>query len=1295
MTTQGIQWASPTWFDANNTIAISQPVPVHWLVAKLQSATTTPSNATPPPAATVAVGGVEVTAQQITDAILALKAHESPTQVKPTLKKIGHPLAHADLNAIRDQEVKADPSLIGPGSKKKAVLRALHRYHTGLLTPIPVPPPTTIPPPPQAAPVDALNPGEQHDPPPGDGTVHLDEHGHAVNHHREAAYHTRSSHPAPRCTAIAEAFGTGPDGTLVVGRCLRLDEDQHLDEEQQHAWVTAFLRGDLKACYDIEATTGDVHPDHPGGPGHDTTHLVTWQAAVPGETPAGVKVPGNWSAPALSYRPPQEADAYLEAAHMKYPTGLSPSARSAWVRHHILGDTEIVDGLSRGAKTYHDRVLAKGFPTHDKPDPEYPTSSADPADHTATPIDYWPVDALYAYTAAHHLPVTRDTYTAHLDVARTHQLTDFTDQVRAAVSPTYTFTAAPDTTPLPGYHRKHLLHDQHHGAWLFKPAPDPDHVFRPETEHEAHLFARRCGYRTADSQLTTHDGQYGQAQRILPVARDLTGVDVTTLTVDQQIDIAREHLLDWALDNDDCHPANIVELTDATIVGIDKGRAWRYFGGWPGLTADRHADTNCALTYTRLYDAIAEHRIDQPTTDQIYRAVHARALRMQRIPDADVAAHVARAVAHRPHYRPSSYQRVVAEAPTTAAELVTAATARKNRLAADITDLWTRVYTRAGWTPPDLHNQLGENNDGARLYSGLLDPDLPAAVQRTKSHGTPTFVAGRDIDDAHLLLWRERHHQGHWLYRGETTLAAPAATRAQAWYRERLRTDGPTVDAAVNHFFARELQRYAYHATETGLHIAVSRLRVLRQHVERSLATYTNLNPQPVNAVMCEHYLERIDFLIADIEHGDFGDTHPEVLSVRGYIPPATAPTEPVTEPWVVLQPSRRPAASLDQHPTLADDGELHLIDAALTNQIGYDTGHSGNSYWTHLPTGELVEFRPHGRTGVPRATWGMLRFTLNPDLPLTDSLTHINDHFTAIGTPLHPATHTDLELFYWRHLYAIMRDRADSAPTTGDYQPVHRRHTLVRVSELRGPDHELTAWHAAFAVLTGRTQLDDWVTAGGHLPRLLHLDLHRPDQHCGRPHWERFDVPATTWSKVPMPGCVYNSGPTPVITTGAAYSTEARIRALAIWKTGMSSASDQTHGSSNYIFLRLNREERPSATLLFSPRVLARTSTYGFNNDTYGRLDRRHAEAYFAFAKATSHTGESNECMVKHALSLLDDVEIMVVADDDDKTQIVTDLAALGITHIRGVAVQHRILTGGTDVPRRRALATVLRQAT
>lgn len=1236
----------------------------------------------------VTVGGVQLDAGQVTQAIDILTSATSGT-VMSVLKEHDHPLVDADFwdiyinntPTIDGQHASSaddgtycatEPTVVGV--KKNSVLTALYNADA-LFNPQP-PQPTKIPAPPTAAPVQPTTPpGYQPPPPPGTGVVTFDEHGYAVNHHRDVYFKHSVGSFRQRIAAIAVAFG--PPGAPVVGHHV-----EDLVDCDQDRWLKAWTTGDLHACHELEAKVCTPHPAHPGAPGHEGTHRVRWQAEMEGEIPAGVRIPGAWRSPSVTPHP-GEVEAYMIAAGMAHRRGIMSTGRHDWVKAHMRGQTRTVDRLSRTAKKHLDLCAAQQswFMPYNDVEPVTPHGSDNPDDYTALPIECWPVSAVYTYTARHDLPVAHDTYTAHLDAAQVHQSTLLCQHVVDAIDPHYQLTAAPDdATALGGYHRKHVLVDQHTRRWLFKPAPDPEHTFRVDTEHEAHRLAQTFGYRTADSRLHTHDGLYGQAQRMLPVTRDLTGVDLTTLSTDQLTDIAREHLLDWALDNDDCHRQNIVELHDGTIVGIDKGRAWRYFGAWPGLTGDHHADTNCALVYTALYDAIAAHAIDQDRVDQIYRAVHARAMRMQRVPDDVVAQHVTRAVAHRPHFRPSSYQRTTAAAPTNAQELITAAIARKNQLVPDMTTLWAAVYQRAGWTPPDVSALLGENNDGARLYAGLLDPDLPAAVTRTKSYGTPTFVAGRDIDDAHVLLWRERETDGTVLYRGETRLNGTAAKalahRCGAGLNTAMHED--LLDTSAH--LAAGLYRYANRAmTDGGFYVT--------DYLTGMLAS-----AKKTGGPMGDFYAERLTDLLHHIKTNTLTQEHPAVRGPQLYLPPPPTPGD--TTRIDVTHISRR-AASTTCVPKLDDDGELRLHDTTLITVGGLEGGHTGNGYLITLPTGERIEFRPP--TSEVRASHhGVLRFTLNPAHPVPDGLRRVDAALTELGVPLTPATPADLELFYWRHLHGIISNRSDSKPTatTQPYQELHERchatHLDKKINRL--PAKENTAWRYVFAALTHDQQVEDWVTAGQHLPRIGHPDLRRPHQAAGRPHWERFDVTVEDWSQVPMPGTIYQTGPLNVLRTGACFSTEERIRALALWKSGMSSPTDQCNGSSHYLFLRLGREDK-TCTLLFSPRVLARTSTYGFDGDLYGRLEERINSAYFAFTDATTWNSDSNEVMVKHTLTVLDDVELILCNSTEERQAALARFAAYGITHLRGVPVEHRLLVNGdTDRYRRIALAKALR---
>ena len=234
--------------------------------------------------------------------------------------------------------------------------------------------------------------------------------------------------------------------------------------------------------------------------------------------------------------------------------------------------------------------------------------------------------------------------------------------------------------------------------WQFKPAAKE---FRADAEHAAALLGRLWGFQTPESSITSDAGQYGQVQRLVDAIGDLEyGQEVgwydvapipwSSLSAEQVSDIACEHVLDWALDNDDSRASNYLRTADGRIVGIDKGRAFVSFGHWEGLAADKRADERSAQVSTSLYAAIRSHAIERSTADIAYRAVMARATRMSATPDSKVAYIVGSGTSSRPSFG----------LPGNQADLIAAVLARKATLAADFSALWARVYAEAGWTLP-------------------------------------------------------------------------------------------------------------------------------------------------------------------------------------------------------------------------------------------------------------------------------------------------------------------------------------------------------------------------------------------------------------------------------------------------------------------------------------------------------------------------------------------------------------------------------------------------------------------
>lgn len=857
------------------------------------------------------------------------------------------------------------------------------------------------------------------------------------------------------------------------------------------------------------------------------------------------------------------------------------------------------------------------------------------------------------------------------------------------------FRYADDQPTMSGYHRKALLLDQHDRKWIFKPAPDEAHRFRPEVEHEAANLARMWGYHTADSILIDFDGHYGQAQLLHDVAHTLSGkTDVTTMTVAHQTAIALEHLLDWALDNDDSHGDNIVITTDGRLIGIDKGRAWRYFGGWQGLSGTSAANSNAQLVSTHLFTAIRNRHIPRPAVDHIYAAVIAQAQRMQYLPDDELIAAVKRAVKHRPHYHPSSYQTPVEGAPSTATELVIQAVTRKNQLVADMKHLWADLYAAAGWPVPEDH-PLGANPQGHLMLSGLLDANLARTLAKSQFHGTPVFVSGVHIEDAHVLISREKVGSSY-VVRGQFKARGRAATNMRAWLNTHgTPTPQPDTTETTVEMSSSPLESGAYHtiitvAKSISSHHSDGNYNKTKDQqlllLRSTLKDIRNNSAIAQDKAMAEQYLEYIRQLL-DHYKPNRVKTNADSFPRYHYTAPPPPEPQPTPEPApdgprVLLQPAARRAANNN----LNSDGDLVMYDHNVSS------GLIGNMWQIELPTGEQITAQLGADTETRLSSRGNITFTVPADVDLATGLYRIQTQLADMGCRLTPATPDDLELFYWRHLARILDNRVDTCHEPGATHPQGKGDLAAfwaiadKIDRRTSTTHQLTKWRDAFTILGANP--DTVLAHGTHLPRFMHLNPRHHNHPCGKPYWERYDVTPAHAATKPFPVLSYKRGAAPAAHIGALYSTEARLRALALWHSGQSSTEDMGHGSAGFLFLRQNYEHHSeSYTAYFNPRILLRTHNYAYNCDKFGNIGFRNQLAQWDFEHSTAMGASGNELMVKDALSIMDDIEIITFITDEERTQAINQYKSYGIHTIRGLPIETRFLTRDNYTARRDSL--------
>lgn len=123
-----------------------------------------------------------------------------------------------------------------------------------------------------------------------------------------------------------------------------------------------------------------------------------------------------------------------------------------------------------------------------------------------------------------------------------------------------------------GMHEKTIYIAPDGSEWLFKPQEE----WRAQIDRTTYELARALGLPAAETYIVTLGGRVGSIQRMFTgVIGDLG--TITDLTEEQVALAQREAIFDWLIGNHDGHKHNVLVLNDGTLVGIDKGQAFKFY----------------------------------------------------------------------------------------------------------------------------------------------------------------------------------------------------------------------------------------------------------------------------------------------------------------------------------------------------------------------------------------------------------------------------------------------------------------------------------------------------------------------------------------------------------------------------------------------------------------------------------------------------------------------------------------------------------------------------------------------
>jgi 8-oxo-dGTP pyrophosphatase MutT (NUDIX family) len=623
---------------------------------------------------------------------------------------------------------------------------------------------------------------------------------------------------------------------------------------------------------------------------------------------------------------------------------------------------------------------------------------------------------------------------------------------------------------------------------------------------------------------------------------------------------------------------------------------------------------------------------------------------------------------------------------------------------------------------PDVPEaRLPEALGGHKLFSGFSEPEFTDHVTSAKTHGVPAFFGGNDLRDMHVLVWQKPGTGGQVTTHGETFLQGDGYSKVIEWLKEHSgKANDPYGDKATTYpgsgmpgyapttsanrgGISKERDYYnsiikvarsvTTHKVDGNYNMTkLADMETLAKELDQTITgadviiSNPKVGPEAVHQAtnlksMATHYLGLID-KVRKAKEGSYGFG-------EGDLPR-----------WLPLDTAKDDTAAKDELSKLgmkvnfgasSSIGLGELDDNHVFKPSGSTHGYQGKWWTVELPGGEKIEIGDGDATGVPLVHHGRVRFS-TPDHSSV-SMERVREALQTMGLPLHDAEEHNFEQHYWRHILTNLDDRKDGHQ--GKQQEVwdsikaqfaehgltwnfgakgdNQHAGVINALATLDPAAESQVYRRAFAKLTSEAQVADWAERGGFIPHLKHFDPSAATVVGGKPDWYRFDLAHKVASLPPPIIQTSNKSKHAVrkVKGGGHYGLDALLRVVgAEGSSGMGNPDDT--GGPAFVFTRI----RQQGQVMWSPLTMARTQNYAFDDDSWGRWTYRKNQAAWDSDVWSKYTGSVNEHMISDALSLLDDLELVEAADSTQRNELVAWLKGHGITHIRFMPVEDRIVT-------------------
>ena len=792
-----------------------------------------------------------------------------------------------------------------------------------------------------------------------------------------------------------------------------------------------------------------------------------------------------------------------------------------------------------------------------------------------------------------------------------------------------------------GAHEKEFWLDENGNKWLFKPVGRASDDFIAEGEEVAYKLGRLIdpdAVEVRTIRLKDRTGSIQKWRNDLAAKYDFSSFDVADLTAEEIAQVQREHVLDWLISNHDGHSKQFLRAKNGKVYGIDKGQLFKFLGS-DKLSVDYHPNGVCGEQepfYNTLFRAAKQGKVtvDPSTTLRYIREV-------ERISDDDYLGLL----------RPYVEGRFGSDEAGKRA-FYELALARKHNLRRDFEGFYSDVLGKKKFA----FDEAADIPVKGRI--GKAEEKIIEDAQRLGWQGKALPIDEDDIEDQNALIFTETA-KGQQRTVIKLKVRPEAESKILAKLRKATKQVSKVGESLPEDDFSADIldavKSVNHHSgdgkyNQAKIDKAAGHIKALRQLAK---------SDDPDIREMAETYIDWVDRVQqAAIQ----GKSIPERF--EGYLKKVVTKAKKTDSDFTV----RKTKVLLEKRSVSKGDLSVESDAADLGDLFGGRHLPDGEQYEIDFGDGVRAVYRPWSSKNL-YAHSGEFEMVV-PDRPDAKSLDRALERMEKIGLKANVATPEDAEILYL-HKQAYLT-KADKSPEyTQMVSSLDQRNAskTERVQSMR-------------AFWEKRLGVSDITKTPGYDP-VGEYQLGFKDQKIagGYRHQYRFDISDADMER-DMAGYSLHHSLTnsssmsgfldaALENNGTMISTVEKLRA-GVQPRGMSPESDMRSGGASYVFTRIKKSPLSGASgengLYFKKRLLRRMDAISYNHDAFGKVTDDYVPTHRGSDPKTWKTyarNSSNETILKHSVTLLDNLEAIVVGSESERTKVLAIFKKHGISKL------------------------------